>query len=235
MGASQSSSSLSIADTVTASVITQNVLNCSQSSSATQTTVFSGGSMFDSVSQSVNISQACLQNIKVSDTDATTIANQIQQQAAANAQALLPAFAGSSNVENLKTAITTNINTQNFVNGVQQAVANQSTTFLGLSFGDSATQSQTALQKAIQTAVANTNLTNTIMDTTKQDDNSTASGNPFALTDTDLYIVAIIIIGIVIIAILPSILKMASGGGNKTVDANTTTTQQAITPAPIKT
>jgi hypothetical protein len=210
MGASQSSSSVSIADSITASVITQNILNCSSSLTASQTTVVGGFSMGDSTTESASISQKCLQNISVSNTDATNIAQQIQQQASAQSQALLPAYSGSSNTAKLALTISATINNSNISNDVQNTLLNQNTAILGFSFGDSTTLNVSNVQQAIQKAVANTNLSNTIMQSGSQSDTAQTNSDPLSLSDNTLYIIAAIVIGIVIVLCLPAILGMFS-------------------------
>jgi hypothetical protein len=210
MGASISSNSVDIVNDAVINVSMSAVNNCASSTSATQNVTLGGLMVGDSISSTATVSMSCVQNIQLTTDMFMQMASQIQQQAAAQAQALLPAYSGSTNTTNLANHIQVTLG-EDFI---QKAAGSVSTTqnvvAQGVSIGTSVSLGVSSIQKAMQNILSQTNLSASIMDTTNQSAKSTTDSNPFALSTNMMYMIAFIVVGIVALILLP----MLMGGGS---------------------
>lgn len=150
MGASQSTNSVSVVNKAIISVLTKNANNCSSNSVQNQQINYSGFGLFGGSSQSSNVSVKCLQNVKMDNNLSTQIAQQIQQQAAAQGIALLPNYNGSTNIGNLSNYISTKLTDKVIQDCASSVLQNQQNNVGGVQIGLYNSQNVNAVTSCLQ-------------------------------------------------------------------------------------
>lgn len=206
MGASQSTSSVDIVNNSIITAITNNVNNCSASSTQTQTVQLGGIGIGNSISQSASLNISCLQKVTMTTQLSTQIAQQIQQDATASAVALLPSYSGSSNTTKLANYIQTKVTTNIIQNCATSALQNQNIATSGIQIGDSVNQTLNLFSSCLQNALNNNNISQGVVANIAQTSTATTS-NPLdflsnifgSITNGIIFFIAFIILIIVIV------------------------------------
>jgi len=200
MGQNQSSSVASIVSQAAASVIVNNIQNCSASSSQAQNVV--GGFLFFSdITQTSTINQTCVANFQVTNDITTAITNAIQQAASEQNVALLSAlqFNSAQTQAYINNLVSTSITSSMVQNAYTSSL--QSQNFLDtIAIFSTVSQSSSAFQSALETAISNTSLATSLQTNTKQSATQ-ATTNPLDIFgDITEYILIFIVV--IILAIL---------------------------------
>ncbi len=177
MGASASRTSVDVVNQSIIDIVTQNVNDCSTSANVTQNVDFSGVGVFSSANQTMTLSTQCLQNIKVDNNMLTQMANKIQQEASANAIALLPSFSGSENRTNLTNYLSSKISTSSVQKCATSALQSQNVAFSGVQIGSRASQTVNIFTKCMQESLNQNAVAQGVVIDTQQKASSTTS-NP---------------------------------------------------------
>lgn len=212
MGASVSQTSVDVVNNSIISAIVSNVNQCSISTSQTQVVDLSGVGIGTSVSQSAVVSAQCLQNIQITNSMLSQMAQQIQSDATANGVALLPSFTGSQNLSNLTNYLSASVKTESIQKCAVDAVQSQAVSTSGFQIGASATQTLDVVSKCIQSVLNNNNVSQGIVQDVSQTTDSTSS-NPL-----DIFggFTSIIIIGIIAFIVLIILIAMLFRSGGST-------------------
>lgn len=202
MGASQTKNAVDVVNEAIITCVIRNVSNCSTHLAQTQTVRFSGTGWFNRVEQSATLNVSCLQQIKMTNELSTQMAQQIQQDAAAQAIALMPSYSGSQNQTRLKNHIETHVSTSTIQECAVGAIQNQTVIFEGFQFGNEAIQTLDIFSKCMQEALNMNQVSQSIVQDVTQKAESTIE-NPFSfLADMWMYIVLGFIGFIVLLVVL---------------------------------
>ena len=205
LGDNSAKTSVDIVNSSIINAITNNVNNCSANSTQNQQVSLGGFGLFTNISQSSSLNVSCLQKIQMTNDLSTQIAQKIQQDAKASAIALLPGFADSDNTAKLANYIQTNVSTNTIQNCAASALQNQVVSVTGIQIGASVSQTLKLFSQCLQTALNNNNVSQGIVQDTKQTASSTIQ-NPLSflgsLFSTPILIMILFFIGIIIIGII---------------------------------
>lgn len=223
MGASVTKTSVDIVNESIIEAITENVNNCSTNLEQTQNVNLGGIGFFTSIFQSASLNVSCLQNINITNQLATDIAQKIQQNAAANAIALLPSFSGSENLTNLQNYIKTKVSNNIVQSCAASAVQNQTVNASGFQVGAQVSQTLSLFSKCMQTSLNNNNISQGLVQDIEQKATSTVSNPLDALTGLFttpvLIFIAILFLIVVIVIIAKYTLSGSNSGSNLSSDS----------------
>lgn len=211
MGASQSKTSVDIVNNSIINVITNNANNCTANSTQTQQVSLGGFGFLTNVTQSATLNVSCLQKITMTTDLSTQIAQQIQQDAAAQSIALLPSYSGSNSTAKLANYIQTNVTTNIIQNCATGAIQSQQVAVSGIQIGASATQTLNLFTKCMQTALNNNNVAQGIVQNTNQTASSTVT-NPLDFLSGIFSSAVLGFIAVIILVII--VVYMMFGGSN---------------------
>ncbi|HXT82918.1 MAG TPA: hypothetical protein VN704_00975 [Verrucomicrobiae bacterium] len=213
MGVSQSKTSVDVVNQSIITAITNNVNSCSSSLNQNQQVSLSGVGIFNWFSQSASLNVQCLQQATMTNDLSMQIAQQIQQDAQAQAVALLPSYSGSQNVTNLANKITTSVTTNIIQQCAAGALQNQQISTSGFQVGNQVTQTLNLFSSCMQKALNNNNIAQGIVQNVSQTASSTTS-NPLDFLGNMFSYVVIGIIGFIILIIILAYLFLGGGGGS---------------------
>lgn len=202
MGQTKSKNLVDIVNDVSASVIMNNVQNCSSVSTQTQNISNSGWLIGVSQSSTSVINLNCASSFQMNTDIANQIANAIAQEAKSQNIALLGAlnFNSAENIVNIASRVNNTITTslvQNTLTSIAQA---QNISGIGVGVGISQTIDATTVQSALADAISRTNLATSIAN----DSNQSASAettNPLSFITDSIWIMLLFVV-IIIGAIL---------------------------------
>lgn len=201
MGASQTKNAVDVVNEAIITCTIRNVSDCSARLEQSQQVHFSGTGWFNRVEQSATINVSCLQQLRMTNELSTQMAQQIQQDAAAQAIALMPSYSGSENETRLKNHIETHVSTTTIQQCAASATQRQIVTFEGFQFGNAAIQTLDIFSKCMQDALNANNIAQSIVQDVSQTAESTID-NPFSfLADMWMYIVLGIIAFIILLVV----------------------------------
>lgn len=207
MGGSSSKTSVDIVNDAIIDAITSNANNCSSQTTQVQDVEHTGFGLFTGAEQTLNVTTQCLQKVVVDNSMVAQMAQNIQQQAAANTVALLPGFSSSRSDTNLKNYLETKITTQNVQNCANSVDQYQRARFGGVQVGVYDQQSMDAFHTCMADTLNKNNVAEGIVQNVNQSSSASTDSSPLsqfvsALTTTLLMPLILLIILVFVIAII---------------------------------
>jgi hypothetical protein len=182
MGAASSTTSLSIVNSSIINAVIDQAQECNSAVASNQVINISGKVIGSTISADASVSLSCIQQVTINDSIIATMANNIQQQAAANNISLLPGFSNASDNTSLKNYLTANVTNDTIQKACAQASANQLLNVASTGVVVDSTISTTAsnFTTSMQTVLNSTNVAQGIVDTGGQGAASTNNTSPIS-------------------------------------------------------
>lgn len=213
MGVGQSQTSVDIVNQSIITAITNNVNNCTANSQQTQEVNLSGFSLFNIFSQTAKLNVQCLQKITMTNDLSMSIAQQIQQDAEAQAVALMPSYSGANNTTNLANKIQTSVTTNTIQQCAAGALQNQKISASGVQIGNQVYQTLSLFSECMQTALNNNSIAQNIVQDITQTSKSTVT-NPLDFLGNIFGSIALGIIAFIFLIIVMAFVFLKSGGSS---------------------
>ncbi len=216
MGASSSKTAAEIINETTAQVLISNANDCSASMTGIQVVRTSGLTFGQLNYASMRLTQSCIQNITITNDIIDKITNAIDQQARAQVTALLPGGAFAKTSTQIRNAVTSNITNTTIQNAMANLTFGQDIGTSGITIGQANVLSGDVVLKAMQTAVANTNLSHDLGTDVGQSANATTDTSPISQLFSGLYgwIAIVVIIFIIIVGGIAALNYFGASGSN---------------------
>lgn len=201
MGASKSKNAVEIINEVAAQVLISNANNCSASLTGIQVVRTSGLTLGQLNYASMRLTQSCIQNITITNDIIDKITDAIDQQAKAKVTALLPGGAFANSSTKIRNAVSTNITNSTIQNAMANLQFGQDIGTSGVTIGQANIISGDIALKAMQTAVAKTNLARDLGATVGQASSAETDTSPISQLFSGIwgYVVILVVIFIIII------------------------------------
>jgi hypothetical protein len=204
MGGTSSKTLVDIVNESSAEVITRNMQSCSSSINQTQVYNMTGFSYGFNASQDASINMSCVANFKMNDQIATQITNDVIQKATASSVALISVSKTKAEAEShIKNSIKNNVTTELVQKSVASISQSQYVNVSGVQINSNISQSAASVQKAIMTAISNTNIKNDLATVAAQS-SSAEQKNPLSFISDifkNIYMVFFLIFIVIIVVI----------------------------------
>jgi len=201
MGASKSKTAADIINEVAAQVLISNANNCSASLTGIQIVRTSGLTLGQLNYASMRLTQSCIQNITITNDVIDKITDAIDQQAKAKVTALLPGGAFANSTTKIRNAVSTNITNSTIQNAMANLQFGQDISTSGVTIGQANIISGDIALKAMQTAVAKTNLARDLGANVGQATSAETDTSPISQLFSGIwgYIIILVVIFVIII------------------------------------
>lgn len=220
MGASSSKTAAEIINETAAKILISSANDCSAFMTGVQVVRTSGLTIGQLNYANMRLTQSCIQNITITNDIIDKITNAIDQQARARVTAILPGGAFSKTNTQIRNAVSTNITNSAIQNAMASLQFGQDIGTSGVTIGQANVLSGDVVLKAMQTAIAKTNLTRDLGTDVGQSSESETDTSPISQIFSGIWgwIALLVVIFIIVIGGIAALGYFGSSSGTMLVE-----------------